>query len=160
MHIHLPDAMVAQLDELCARTLTPRSRFIQRAVQLAIDDARMVFGTEAANEPVAAPGVGAMQSEVRATIEAQRPAEAAGEGEIATILRGPVTWFDLNATLDFLGVSADDLKKEIDPTDDILNYQGKDWIDDRGIAEVRALCRDNAVSDKFWAWAQTKMQPT
>ncbi len=138
--------MLREIDEICARNSMVKSKFVQRGVQMAIDDARKRFG-EAANEPVAAPK----------PITAAQVFAKSGEIAVTHFRRGVVTWFDMAEVCTILGISVDALLAEIDPKDDVLNYQSKDWIDASGIAEARALSRNTAASDSLWAYAQSRI---
>lgn len=139
---------MAEVNDICARNSMVKSKFIKRGIQMALDDARKRFG-EASNDPVAAP------APVTPAI-APRQVHVASD-EMPTLKRGDTVWFPLDAVCAALDVTRDSLLSEIDPADDILDYQGKRWIDATGIAEARSLCRDPASSDRFWTWAQEKI---
>lgn len=156
-HISLPDQMLREVEDICARNMWAKSKFIRKGVQMALDDARKRFG-EASNDPVAAPAPPPAPLPSFVAAEALQPAveASAPADEVATLLRGSTTWFDMHAVCAKLGVTTEALLEEIDPEDDVLTYAGKAWIDATGIAEARSLCRDTTVSDDFGAWVQTK----
>lgn len=143
-HIYLPDPMMAEVDALCAQGMMVKSKFIQRAVQMALDDARRTFGSVAANETVSAPALPARS--------------ASNSADLARWLkRGDATWFLLDEVCAHLGITTAALLTEIDEADDVLQYLGSRWIDATGIKEARAIAHDTAKSDSFWLWAQTKI---
>jgi hypothetical protein len=52
------------------------------------------------------------------------------------------------------------LLDEIDPTDDVLNYVGRDWIDEHGVSNARSLSRKSQESDIFGEWVAKKLHST
>lgn len=133
--------MLREIDAICSRNSMVKSKFIQRGVQMAIDDANKRFG-EAANEPAIKPPAVVLRAVTSPPVE--------------HIKRGTVIWFDMQATCAHLGITVAALLTEIDPDDDVLAYAGKSWIDATGIAEARALCSNTALSDSLGAFTQSK----
>lgn len=148
--------MLREVEDICARNSMVKSKFFQHGVQLAIDDARKRFG-EAANEPtIKVQPLISITSEVDAKAVAAQVLQAVSP--VPSIKRGDAWWFDLDKLCDHLGVNPADVLAEIDLDDDVLHYQGKKWVDSTGISEARSLCRDTALSDRFWASAQEKIK--
>ncbi len=137
-HVHAPDDLIAQVAEICGQLAMTKSKFIVRGIQLAVDDARKRFG-EAANEP-------------QATVVPMLVAEPATEPPDVPwphIRRGDSVWFELGPVCSTLGLEPENIKGEIDPDDDVLDYVGKQWIDRTGLDVARGLSRRDAA--EFWA---------
>lgn len=143
-HIMLPDDLMAQIKDVCARNSMVKSKFVVRAIQMAVDDARKRFG-EVANEAARPPP----------TPPTLARSLAPGEFDIATIRRGEATLFDVKAVCDALAVPFGDLCRQIDHEDDILTYAGKDWIDIQAINEAAKLCQ-SSVGPTLITWAEAQ----
>lgn len=149
IHFTLTPEQLQEIDAICELHCLSRPRIFRRAVEIAIDELRKrpMPATEAANEPVAAVTV------TTATLPPAVPLRPVG-GIGTSFRKGDTVWFDLQFVCSELDITVTDLMDEIDPTDDVLDYQGRRWIDAAGINEARMLCRDGALSDRFWEEAQ------
>lgn len=143
-HIMLPDDLMAQIKDVCALNSMVKSKFVVRAIQVAVDDARRRFGgaTNEVSTPLPVPPTLAKSL-------------APGEFDIATIRRGEAVLFDANAVCDALAVPFGELCKQIDHEDDILTYAGKDWIDIQAINEAAKLCQ-SSVGTHLITWAEAQ----
>lgn len=143
LHLNLPDALLAQVQEFCDIHSITRSKFLTRGIHLALDDARKRFG-EASNDP---------QATRPAPLSIAAPV-ASSDGAIPHIRRGETTWFDLKAVCATLSIEVESLMGEIDPDDDVLVYAGSTWIDGVGVGEAISLCRDPDAGQALAEWVQ------
>lgn len=143
-HIVLPDNLIAQVNEVCYQLSMTKSKFLVRAVQMAVDDARKRFA-EPANDPVA----------TQVATPPPPPAAAPPDSPWPCIQRGDSVWFELKPVCAALGLEPENIKGEIDPDDDVLDYIGKEWIDRTGLAAARELSRVDAPD--FWKFVEARM---
>ena len=144
-HLSIPDDLMTDVMEVCERHSLTRSKFIVRGIHLALEEARRRFG--AANDP-------APPASAAPTFAPPPPIQ---EGPIATLKRGDTVWFDMGQVCQALKIEVESLTGEIDEGDDILYYQGKSWIDHKGVVEAGTLCREPDVADALKSWAKTKL---
>lgn len=166
-HLSIPDATMAEVEDLCARFCMTKSKFIARGVQLALDDARKRFGP-ASNDPVAEPAatLPALADVARPLLAALTPPAYPDAIPLsveppswpATITRGDTVWFELVAVCDELSIAVADLEAEIDVDDDVLLYAGRRWIDHTSMKEAFDLCKSPVPA--FRAWYVSKVSPT
>lgn len=145
--------MAAEVDQLCDQLSMNRSRFIRRGIQLAIDEARKRLGPVASGPSTPSTPGASLAPSGRPTV----PIHVHDEEYIPVVRRGDTTWFDLESVCNALQIDVESLWGEIDPEDDVLQYQGKTWIDQRGLAEARTLCRSPELADALAAWAKPKL---
>lgn len=157
IHITVSEQMQREIHDICTREDRVMSKFVTRGVQMAIDDARKRFGEAANDAPPASELVGKVTPRPAFTASAQPQPSKDG---VTCFRRGNVTWFSLGETCSLLGITIERLKEQIDPEDDVLDYQGKSWIDIKGVEEARTLCADPALSESFGKFAASKADST
>ena len=162
-HINIPDSVLAEMDELIGRAGMTRTKFVLGGIQMALDDARRRFG-EPANDIL--PDRERDPPRPRDAVIHAAPAPSlslvsnvtpiANEDLVPCIKRGDSWWFDMVALCDFMRISPPDLLADIDPDDDVLDYQRKPWIDHTSFPALQARCTSPARLAEFNEWVSTK----
>lgn len=157
-HINIPDDVLAEMDEVLKRRRTTMSKFVLGGIRMALDDARERFG-EAANDvlpdaerdpprPAAAP--------VLALVPPAAPAPTDIK-PLMTLQRHGMTWFDLVPLCDLLRVSPTALLELIDEDDDLLEHDGRPFVDQAGAHELLSLTPDSVRDSVTALWLERQL---
>lgn len=154
-HISIPDDVMAEITELCRLRHTRVSKFILGGIRMALDDARLHHGTEAANDvlpdrerdPPRPPAPRA----ALALVSSDPPPP------VATLQRHDTTWFDLVPLCDLLRVSPTALLAQIDEEDDLLEHEDRPWLDVAGAHALLELCPDSVRRGPTATWLASQL---
>lgn len=73
---------------------------------------------------------------------------------VDTFMQGDCRWFDMHGVCDLLRVSKQALCSDIDEVDDILSYQGKKWIDTRGLRIAMTMSSNDDATNRLREWVE------